>query len=71
LRIGVAWVAGVWGLRDAAVRKNLWLAPLRDAASFAVWVAGCFRQEIHWRGAAYRVKDRLLVPVGTAGPARQ
>ncbi len=71
LRLGAAWVAGVWGLRDAAVRKNLWLAPLRDAISFAVWVAGCFRREIHWRGTAYRVKDRLLVPVGTARPAQQ
>ena len=71
LRLGAAWVAGVWGLRDAAVRKNLWLAPLRDAISFAVWVAGCFRREIHWRGTAYRVKDRLLVPIGTARPAQQ
>lgn len=71
LRLGTVWVAGVWGLDDPSVRKNLWLAPLRDAISFAVWVAGCFRREIHWRGTAYRVKDRLLVPVDTARPAQR
>ena len=70
LRLATVWCAGVWGLRDAAVRNNLWLAPLRDAIGFAVWVAGCFCREIRWRGAAYRVKDRLLVPVGTPGAAQ-
>jgi len=64
LRIGVAWTTGVWGLRDAAIGKKLWLLPIRDAISFAVWVAGFFTDRIIWRGIAYKVKKGLLVPVG-------
>jgi ceramide glucosyltransferase len=63
LRLGVAWTTGVWGLGDRAIRKKLWLVPLRDAISFAVWVAGFFTDKIIWRGIPYRVKNRLLVPL--------
>ena len=70
LRMVTVWIAGVWGLHDPAVRKNLWLVPVRDAISFAVWIAGCFCREIRWRGTAYRVEKRLLVPVQTEGTAR-
>ena len=63
LRLGVAWTAGVWGLGDAAIGKKLWLVPLRDAISFAVWAAGFFSNKIVWRGIVYRVKRGLLVPV--------
>jgi ceramide glucosyltransferase len=65
LRFGVAWTTGVWGLGDTAIRKKLWLLPVRDAISFAVWVAGFFTDRITWRGIAYRVKKGLLVPAGS------
>ena len=65
LRFGVAWTTGVWGLGDTATRKKLWLLPVRDAISFAVWVAGFFTDRITWRGIAYRVKKGLLVPAGS------
>ncbi len=42
LRFGVAWTTAVWGLGDTAIRKKLWLLPVRDAISFAVWAAGFF-----------------------------
>lgn len=70
LRLGATWVAGVWGLGDSFVRRNLWLAPLRDAITFGVWVAGCFCNEIRWRGAVYRVEDRLLLPVRAIQPSQ-
>jgi ceramide glucosyltransferase len=63
LRLGLAWAAGVWGLRDRGIARKLWLLPFRDAISFAVWVAGFFSDKILWRGLEYRVKDGLLVPV--------
>jgi ceramide glucosyltransferase len=66
LRVAVTWAGGVWGLKDAQILKHLWLVPLRDALSFGVWLTGCFRNEIEWRGSSYRVKDRLLVPLGTS-----
>jgi ceramide glucosyltransferase len=64
LRIGVAWSAGIWGLRDTALADKLWLVPIRDAVSAAVWIAGWFTNRIRWRGLEYRVKDKLLLPVG-------
>ncbi len=63
LRIGVAWAAGVWGLRDRAIAGKLWLLPLRDAISAAVWVMGFFSDRISWRGSEFRVKKGLLRPV--------
>jgi ceramide glucosyltransferase len=63
LRIGLAYAAGVWGLRDHNVASKLWLAPARDAVSAAVWFAGFFTDKIKWRGLEYRVRNRLLEPV--------
>jgi ceramide glucosyltransferase len=65
LRLGVAWTAGSWGLRDPMVAPRLWLVPLRDAISAAVWFVGLFSDKIMWRGLEYRVKKRLLVPVAS------
>jgi ceramide glucosyltransferase len=70
LRIGVAYAAGVWGLQDRTVAAKLWLAPMRDAVSAAVWFAGFFTDRILWRGLEYRVRDRLLEPAGDARAAR-
>jgi ceramide glucosyltransferase len=65
LRLSVAWAAGVWGLGDKAMASKLWLVPMRDAISAAVWVAGFFSDRIKWRGLEYRVKNGLLVPVAS------
>ncbi len=66
LRIGVAWTAGVWGLRDRALIPKLALLPLRDAITFVVWVMGFLSNRISWRGSEFRVKNGLLTPVGEA-----
>ena len=63
LRLSVAWTAGVWGLGDKAIAAKLWLVPVRDAISAAVWVAGFFSDTIKWRGLEYRVKNGMLVPI--------
>ena len=57
-----AWVVGVYGMRDAGVRKHLELLPLRDAFAFVVWIASFFPQRIHWRGREFYVRDKRLVP---------
>ncbi len=69
LRLSVAYAAGGWGLSDNHVTSKLWLAPLRDAISAVVWLAGFFTSRISWRGLEYRVKNRLLEPVKPS-PAR-
>jgi ceramide glucosyltransferase len=66
LRLSVARTAGVWGLGDREIAGKLWLVPVRDAISAAVWVAGFFSDKIRWRGLEYRVKKGLLVPVHDA-----
>jgi ceramide glucosyltransferase len=70
LRIGLAYSAGVWGLRDHNIASKLWLAPVRDAVGAAVWFAGFFTDRILWRGLEYRVRNRLMEPVADASAAR-
>jgi ceramide glucosyltransferase len=70
LRIGLAYAAGVWGLRDHKIAAKLWLAPLRDAISAVVWLAGFFTDRVRWRGLEYRVRNRLLEPLQNARSER-
>jgi ceramide glucosyltransferase len=63
LRISVAWVAGVWGLRDQTIITKIGLLPLRDAITAIVWVMGFFSDRIRWRGSEFRVKNGLLTQV--------
>ncbi len=53
LRLAMAWVAGVWGLQDAVLRRKLWLVPLRDLLYFAVWLAAFTSNRIMWRGQEF------------------
>jgi ceramide glucosyltransferase len=63
LRVGLAYAAGVWGLQDRSIASKLWLTPVRDAISAAVWFAGFFTDRIMWRGLEYHVRNRLLEPI--------
>jgi ceramide glucosyltransferase len=58
LRLGLAYSAGVWGLRD------------HNIVSTVVWFAGFFTNKIQWRGLEYRVRNRLLEPVPDARAER-
>ncbi len=53
LRLTMAWVAGIWGLQDAVLRRKLWLVPLRDLLYFAVWLAAFASNRIKWRGQEF------------------
>jgi ceramide glucosyltransferase len=63
LRYEVALGTGARGMRDALVRKKLWMLPLRDAFAFVVWLASFFPQRIHWRDREFYVREKRLVPV--------
>ena len=63
LRLTLAWVAGVWGLRDQVVRKNLWLVPLRDVLNLSLYIASFFSNKIEWRGARYHVSGKFISPL--------
>jgi ceramide glucosyltransferase len=68
LRGIAAGVVGVYGMRDAGVRKHLELLPLRDAFAFLVWLASFIPQRIHWRGREFYVRDKRLVPTAPREP---
>ncbi|MBD2327173.1 glycosyltransferase [Alkalinema sp. FACHB-956] len=39
----------------------LWVLPLRDCMSFGIWLAGCFGQQVFWRGRKLQIrKDGLI-----------
>ena len=63
LRFAVYLTVGAWGLRDDVARRHWWLAPVRDAINFGVWIASFFTNRICWRGLAFRVRKGLLIPL--------
>jgi ceramide glucosyltransferase len=77
LRLAMAWLVGVRGVRDETVRSKMWLIPLRDAINFVVWLAGMSGNRVHWGGEEYRIRDgrmarsadRAAGPRKTAAPA--
>jgi ceramide glucosyltransferase len=70
LRIGLAYAAGVWGLRDHNISAKLWLVPAHDAVSTVVWFTGFFTDRIFWRGLEFHVRNRLLEPARDAVTTR-
>jgi len=63
LRFAMAWVVGVWGLRDPILRRRFWLLPIRDLLSFFVWLASFGMNRIEWRGSAFTLEKGRMVPV--------
>jgi ceramide glucosyltransferase len=63
LRYEMALATGARGMRDALVRRKLWMLPLRDGFAFVVWIVSFFPQRIHWRGREFYVLNKRLVPV--------
>jgi ceramide glucosyltransferase len=56
LRLAVAWFVAVECLRDTGARKSLWLVPLRDLFSFALWLSAYFGDSVNWRGRRFRLE---------------
>ena len=50
----VAWRMTGW-MGDRALRRWLWLVPLRDLLSPAIWAAGLVGRHVSWRGRTFRV----------------
>jgi ceramide glucosyltransferase len=70
LRLGMVWTTAVWGFGDSQFARKLFLVPLHDAISLAVWVGGFFSNKIVWRGSVYRVRKGLLIPEVSRGGAQ-
>jgi len=63
LRFAMAWVVGVWGLRDSVLRRRFWLLPVRDFFSFFVWLASFAMNRIEWRGSSFTLEKGRMIPV--------
>jgi ceramide glucosyltransferase len=66
LRTGMAWMVGVWGVGDDALRRKLWLIPVRDATQFVIWLASFASDRVVWGGVEYRVKQGRMIPLEPA-----
>jgi ceramide glucosyltransferase len=71
LRWYVGWQLTGW-MGHRALRRWLWLLPLRDLISPAIWAAGLTGQHVSWRGRTFLVDadGRLRVPPREPYPAR-
>jgi len=69
LRFLMAWIVGVWGVRDDLLRRKIWLVPVRDAIYFAVWVASFASKRITWGGQEFTMQKGQMVPADSAKPS--
>jgi ceramide glucosyltransferase len=63
LRFVMAWTVGVWGVRDEVLRQKLWLAPLRDALYFVIWLASFASNHVTWGNTEYLIRKGQMVRV--------
>jgi ceramide glucosyltransferase len=55
VRLTMAWLIGVYWMRDEILRRNFWLVPLRDLLSFAIWCFSWVGNRVEWRGRMFEV----------------
>jgi ceramide glucosyltransferase len=65
VRLTMAWVVGVWGIKDEVLRRRIWLVPIRDLTYFAVWIAGFFSSRVWWGGTQFEVRNGEMVEIGS------
>jgi len=62
-----AWIC-VRAMRCGRLLPWLWILPLRDALSFAVWLGGGFGRQVTWRGRVLSIRaDGLISEDGLSG----
>ena len=54
-RLAMGWVVGVRSLDDQVAKQFLWLVPLRDLISFAIWCYSFLGKGVEWRGQRFKL----------------
>ena len=62
LRVAMAWLIGIRGMKQKSFWRKLPLIPVWDALAFAIWLASFTRTTIRWRGVDYKIRDGAFVP---------
>lgn len=60
LRIAMAWLIGIRGMRQAHVWQKMPLIPLWDLTAFMIWLASFAQTTIRWRGVEYFLRNGRL-----------
>ncbi len=68
-RIAMIEVIGRSGLKQPGIYKKLWLLPVWDLFSTAIWLTSFTRSSIRWRDGYYYIRNGELVPVDPAAAA--
>jgi ceramide glucosyltransferase len=63
LRLTSSLVVGVGVVHDSQIVRDLWLVPLRELISLAVWTASFFGHTVTWRGKKFLVRNKRLAPL--------
>lgn len=64
IRLIMAWAIGIRSLKDEAASQLIWLVPLCDLLSFAVWCYSFFGNTVEWRDRSLLLtKGGKLVPI--------
>jgi ceramide glucosyltransferase len=61
LRIAMALLIGVYGMKQKGIVGKLPLIPVWDLIAFGIWLASFTRNTIRWRGVDYTIRDGMLV----------
>lgn len=72
-RLVMAWFVGVKCLDDPTAKPLLWLVPVRDCISFALWCYGFTGNIIVWRGRQFqltRAGELVICPPRVASRAK-
>ena len=64
-RMLIAWLVGVWGMKQRGLWKKMPLIIIWDVTAFAIWLLTFWRRRIRWRNVDYRIRDGMLVPVAS------
>jgi ceramide glucosyltransferase len=67
-RVAIAWMIGVWGMKQAGLWKKMALIPAWDAMAFIIWLISFGRRTIRWRGVDYSLRQGRLVAATPAAP---
>jgi ceramide glucosyltransferase len=68
-RLGMAWYVAVRCLDDAVARRFLWLVPLRDLLTGALWLGAYFGNSVEWRGTRFLLRRGGRLTPATPDPA--
>jgi ceramide glucosyltransferase len=61
LRIAMALLIGVYGMKQKGIWRKIPLIPVWDAVAFGIWLASFTRHTIRWRGVNYTIRNGMLV----------